>query len=236
MTYLTLGDVAFADLEGLARHMEDRGLKGLLEHPGQSHPADWYVDRLPRVGAEREAAETILWQAATLLMERSDDSGVLSVAWALCGNCQDPSFFEALLDRLEGFETALPTAAIQPFVDMLPNHFPATHPLLGPRIRAYLAASGRHNLRVEVLLAQDPGNELLDEVDKAVATSQLTESVAKRVASKLCRGRHGELLDAAGRLAPASVGVREAFQDKVARRGGTWFAQHQRDLEHALGL
>lgn len=236
MPLLTLGEVTFDDVDALADHMEDRGERGALEHRGQTHPAQFYLDRLPTDADAREAAEQALWQAATRLVERADDPGVLSMAWAVCGNCQDPAFFEAVLDRLEGFEDPLPTEVQSAFVDLLPNHFPATHPLIGPRVRSYTKSAGLHNTRVEVLIAKDPSDELLEEVEKAASAGQLTEPVAQRVATRLARGKPAGLLDAARRMRSAGVSVREAYRDKVAVRAKAWFAQHERDLESALGL
>lgn len=234
--YLTLGGVAFADVEQLADHLEDRGRRGLLEHPGQGHPAQWYLDRLPRNQAERESAEACLWDAATRLIKRSDEPSVLSMAGAVCGACRSEPFFHAVLDRLEGLESPLPAEVSAMFVQMLPAWFPATHARLGPRIRSYLLASGRHDERVEVLLAADPDGELLEEFERAAQTHQLTETVARRVAGALCRGRRAELLDAARRLAPAERSVREAFRNKVKARAADWFANHGPSLGQALDL
>ena len=236
MLNLTLGDVVFEDVERLARHIEDRGLNGHVEHLGQGHPAQWYLDRLPPKPDERRAASAWLWDAATLLVQRSDEPSVLSMACAICGGSRSEAFFEAVLDRLEGGASPLPEAVRGTVVQMLPAWFPATHGRLGPRVRAFLSASGPLDTYVEALLAADPDGALFEACARAAQTRELTEVVARRVAGALCRGRQEELIDLAERLTPAPTSVREAFRDKVQARDNAWYTTHVVALEQALGL
>lgn len=234
---VTLGEKTFASLDDLVTHVEQRARNPMPENPADGHPANWYKRRTADDASGRPQQEA-LWEAATTIMKRSDDTRELELAGALCTLCQHEPFFEALLDRFDGKPRPLPNdpQLRQTLADLGLQGFAAKHPALGQRFEALYEREGFHLRRLSLLMDRNPGGDLLPVLQQVVAADALPPSTAMRLAWVVVDDHPGEILDYARALAPLSEPHRQTYLDEVKDSEPGWFAQHEQALRQALRL
>ncbi len=235
MPDIQLGELRYASVEDLAEDIEARALRGVTQ-PWQVTVAQVWLDSLSTEPRLRRAQSRALWRAATRLLGRSAAPEVLRVATELSGGATDLALYETILDRLEARDPALTAPLRARLAQLLVAHFPASHGRLGPRVRAWLAADGHADARVEALLAADPDGELLDALEQAAHTGALSSAVAGRVAATLARKQPDRVLEAATRIRGGPEAPRRAFSKRVARLGPTAGVPPVARVKLALGF
>jgi len=210
----------------LAAAIRRRVLAGTLDHPGQTHPVEHYLDR----GTEVRPA---LYDAALLLVD-DDDPTVLTNVLHLAAGHPDEAFWAALVARLDGSGPALPDGLAERVAAEVANPAARSDALRGKAIAAFVAL-GLPEQVLRLQLEKGSTSARVTAVAKAAIQRRLDASLASFAGWTLAdEDGAGAVLGAAAALWTCPEEVRAAFRDGAVEADPAWARRD--DLTQALRL
>ncbi len=230
---VTIADETYSSAEQLRRSFEERVQYGITDHPGQSTPADHFLEAMRRDRSGK--IQRALREALTVTLETSRDDTELWLAVQLCGMNCPPEIYRALLRRLDGGGVGEPARSA--FLTALTQGTAVGDARLAEEIRGWLRARGEHDMLIDTLIGQAPTPELLAETLAALKAGALDGYKPSTVGIWLARG---EDWDAVMALAEAIAGedrsVRTRYLDGLSSVAKGWLKVHRPRLLAALDL
>lgn len=220
---------SFPSAAALGQYLADRASRGVVDHPGQMHPADAFRG-LPTDEAERVGA------ACAEHIAHATDPRVLLMC-AILGPSNPPLWQPALLDRLEQGPPIPEHPGTQgmTLLEELTETFAGTMDA-STRTRAHrvLADHCPPSSLAQFLSAHGTGAELAYAIDDMLATSQPSVARVRYLVGRVASTDPGQLMLLVPSLATLSEPHRQAVAERVARRAPGW-AQLSA-FQHGLGL
>ena len=230
---VTIGDETYTSPDQLRQAFERRVRYGITDHPGQSTPADHYSEAIAKDRSGQ--VQRALREALQLTLETSLDDTELWLAVMICGTKGPPSFYRALIRRLDGGGVGEP--ARSRFLVALTQSTAIGDAALAGQIRDWLREQGVLDMLVDTLIGHGSTTELLAETLTALQAGALDGYKPSTVGIWLARGQDW---DGVMRLAEAIAGenrsVRTRYLDGIQSVAKGWLKVNRGRLRRALSL
>lgn len=230
---VTISDETYSSPKQLRQAFEERVQYGITDHPGQSTPADHYLDAIRRDRSGK--VQRALRDALQLTLETSRDDTELWLAVQICGMNCPPAFYRTLVKRLDGGGVGEP--ARSSFMVALTQGTAIGDAALTGHIRDWLRKQGELDMLIDTLIGNAPTSELLEETLNALKAGALDSYKPSTVGIWLARGEDWDgVIRLAEAIADENRGVRTRYLDGLQSVAKGWLKVHKGRLTKALAL
>ncbi len=229
---IEIQDTTYGSPGALRKAFEERVEHGVVDHPGQSTPADHFAEAISRDRTGR--IELALQEALGPLLQTSDDDTMLWMALSLFGSTMPPAHYRTVMKRLGG---KVGEPARESMLSALGQGASLGDAALRREILTFFESNGLLDHKVNALIGTAPTADLLAATLDALRLGFDDQFFLNVVGMWLARGGdHVAVLTLARAIADKPRNTKTRFvsgQQSVAKK---WLKTNRAALHQALGL